>query len=51
MYQFIDSLVFPAPSPSYSEETFPQGKLLFVPKFADFNRVQAEWRLEREKEE
>ena len=51
MYSFIDNLVFPAPSPSYSAENFPSGKLLFIPKFNDFNRLQAQWRDDRHNEE
>ena len=35
MYSFVDNLIFPAPKPGYSAESF-EGKLIFIPKFKDY---------------
>ena len=36
MYALVDNLIFPAPNPSYTADSL-KGKLIFVPKFVDFN--------------
>lgn len=46
MYSFVDNLIFPAPASSYSHTSFA-GKIVYIPKFLDFNRVEQNWKQER----